>query len=143
MGDTRIPLPPEGHTTGERFERFVKIIAALRAPDGCPWDRAQTHETLKKYFLEETGEAVEAIDNHDDENLCEELGDVLLQIVLHAQIASEGDRFNIDDVIRGISQKMIRRHPWVFGDEKVSTPEEGEKLWEEIKKKEKEAAKAK
>ena len=128
---------------GDGFEEFVDIVAKLRAPDGCPWDRAQTHETLKKYFLEETGEAVEAIDNHDDENLCEELGDVLLQIVLHAQIASEGDRFNIDDVIRGISQKMIRRHPWVFGDEKVSTPEEGEKLWEEIKKKEKEAAKAK
>ena len=120
------------------FDDFVEIISRLRAPDGCPWDRAQTHETLKKYLLEETQEAAEAIDKQDDENFCEELGDVLLQIVLNAQIGKERGAFTIDDVIQGISEKMIRRHPWVFGDMHVDTPEEGEKLWEEIKKKEKE-----
>ena len=120
------------------FADFVEIISRLRAPDGCPWDRAQTHETLKKYLLEETQEAAEAIDNRDDANFCEELGDVLLQIVLNAQVASERGAFDIGDVIQGISRKMIRRHPWVFGDMHVDTPEEGEKLWEEIKRKEKE-----
>lgn len=119
------------------FTDFVEIISRLRAPDGCPWDRKQTHETLKHYLLEETMEAAEAIDHRDDENFCEELGDVLLQIVLNAQIAKERGAFNIDDVIQGISEKMIRRHPWVFGDMEVSTPEEGERLWQEIKKKEK------
>ena len=119
------------------FEDFVEIIRRLRAPDGCPWDRAQTHETLKKYLLEETQEAAEAIDNHDDANFCEELGDVLLQVVLNAQVAKERGAFNIEDVIEGISAKMIHRHPWVFGDMKVETPEEGEKLWEQIKQKEK------
>lgn len=125
--------------SGERysFDDFVYIVSRLRAPDGCPWDRAQTHETLKKYLLEETQEAAEAIDRKDDENFCEELGDMLLQIVLNAQLGKERDAFNIDDVIQGISEKMIRRHPWVFGDMHVETPEEGERLWEEIKKKEK------
>ena len=125
--------------SGERysFDDFVYIVSRLRAPDGCPWDRAQTHETLKKYLLEETQEAAEAIDRKDDENFCEELGDMLLQIVLNAQLGKERDAFTIDDVIQGISEKMIRRHPWVFGDMHVETPEEGERLWEEIKKKEK------
>ena len=125
--------------SGERysFEDFVYIISRLRAPDGCPWDRAQTHETLKKYLLEETREAADAIDNKDDENFCEELGDVLLQVVLNAQLAKEREAFDIEKVIQGISEKMIRRHPWVFGDMHVDSPEEGERLWEEIKKKEK------
>ena len=125
--------------SGERynFDDFVYIVSRLRAPDGCPWDRAQTHETLKKYLLEETQEAAQAIDNKDDENFCEELGDVLLQIVLNAQLGKEREAFTIDDVIQGICEKMIRRHPWVFGDMQVDTPEEGERLWEEIKKKEK------
>jgi len=125
--------------SGERysFDDFVYIVSRLRAPDGCPWDRAQTHETLKKYLLEETQEAAEAIDRKDDENFCEELGDMLLQIVLNAQLGRERDAFTIEDVIQGISEKMIRRHPWVFGDMHVETPEEGERLWEEIKKKEK------
>ena len=121
------------------FEDFVWIVSRLRAPDGCPWDRAQDHISLKKYLLEETAEAAEAIDRQDDANLCEELGDVLLQVVLHAQLGSERGAFDIDDVLRGISEKMIRRHPWVFGDMHVETPEEGEKLWEEIKRREKEA----
>ena len=119
------------------FGDFVEIISRLRAPDGCPWDREQTHETLKKYLAEETQEALEAIDKKDDKNLCEELGDVLLQIVLHAQIGRERGAFTINDVIQGVSEKMIRRHPWVFGDMQVSTPEEGERLWEQIKEQEK------
>ena len=119
------------------FEDFVHIVSRLRAPDGCPWDRAQTHQTLKKYLLEETQEAADAIDSEDDENFCEELGDVLLQIVLNSQLAKERNAFTIDEVIQGISEKMIRRHPWVFGDMHVDTPEEGERLWEEIKRREK------
>lgn len=119
------------------FEDFVDIVSRLRAPEGCPWDRAQTHQTLKKYLLEETQEAIDAIDSEDDENFCEELGDVLLQIVLNSQLAKERNAFTIDEVIQGISEKMIRRHPWVFGDMHVDTPEEGERLWEEIKRREK------
>ena len=114
---------------------------AACSPDGCPWDRKQTHETLKKYLLEETQEALDAIDNRDDENLCEELGDVMLQIVLHAQIGDEDGTFDIGDVLRGISEKMIRRHPWVFGDMEIDSAEEGSRLWEQIKKKEKEGRK--
>lgn len=119
------------------FDEFVKTIAALRGENGCPWDIKQTHESLKECLLEETGEVIDAIDHKDDENLCEELGDLLLQVVMHAQIAAEEGRFTIEDVVRGVNEKMIRRHPHVFGDEKVSSVEEGLKLWEEIKKKEK------
>ena len=120
------------------FGDFVDIVAQLRAPDGCVWDRAQTHETLKKYLSEEAQEVLEAIDNKDDENLCEELGDLLLQIVLHAQIGSEDGVFTMDDVIQGISEKMIRRHPWVFGDMEIGSIDENVSLWEQIKQKEKE-----
>ena len=121
------------------FDELVEIVDALRSENGCKWDRAQTHETLRKYLLEETQEALDAIDNGDFDNLCEELGDVLLQIVLHAQIASERGAFTIDDVIQGISKKMIRRHPWVFGDVEVDSIDENVSLWEEIKKQEKES----
>ena len=120
------------------FEDFVDIVAQLRAPDGCVWDRAQTHETLTKYMTEEAQEAVEAMQKGDDENLCEELGDVLLQIVLNAQIGAEDGAFTIDDVIQGISEKMIRRHPWVFGDVEIDSIDENVSLWEQIKQKEKE-----
>lgn len=120
------------------FDDLLDIIAALRAPDGCPWDREQTHESLKKCLVEESGEVIDAIDNRDDDNLCEELGDLLLQVVMHAQIASETDRFAMADVIQGVSEKMIRRHPHVFGDEKAASPEESLKLWQEMKRKEKE-----
>ena len=119
------------------FHDFVDIVAQLRAPDGCVWDRAQTHETLTKYMTEEAQEAVDAMLKGDDENLCEELGDVLLQVVLNAQIGTEDGAFTIDDVIQGISEKMIRRHPWVFGDVKVDSIDENVSLWEEIKKQEK------
>ena len=121
------------------FEDFVDIVAQLRAPDGCVWDRAQTHETLTKYMTEEAQEAVEAMQKGDDKNLCEELGDVLLQIVLNAQIGAEDGAFTIDDVIQGISEKMIRRHPWVFGDVEIDSIDENVSLWEQIKQKEKEA----
>ena len=123
----------------EKFDEFVATIAALRSENGCPWDRKQTHESLKECLVEETGEVLEAIDKKDDANLCEELGDVLLQVVMHAQIAAEEGRFTIEDVISGVNEKMIRRHPHVFGDIKVSSVEEGLELWEQIKQKEKEA----
>ena len=123
----------------EKFDEFVATIAALRSENGCPWDRKQTHESLKECLVEETGEVLEAIDKKDDANLCEELGDVMLQVVMHAQIAAEEGRFTIEDVISGVNEKMIRRHPHVFGDIKVSSVEEGLDLWEQIKQKEKEA----
>ena len=110
----------------EKFDEFVATIAALRSENGCPWDRKQTHESLKECLVEETGEVLEAIDKKDDANLCEELGDVLLQVVMHAQIAAEEGRFTIEDVISGVNEKMIRRHPHVFGDIKVSS---GKKVW--------------
>lgn len=119
------------------FNDLIEIIAALRAPGGCPWDIKQTHESLKECLIEESGEVIEAIDNRDDDNLCEELGDLLLQVVMHAQIAAEGNRFDINDVIQGVSEKMIRRHPHVFGDVKVTSQEESLALWNEIKKQEK------
>ena len=119
------------------FRDFVDIVAQLRAPDGCVWDRAQTHETLTKYMTEEAQEAVDAMRKGDNENLCEELGDVLLQVVLNAQLGAEDGAFTIDDVIQGISEKMIRRHPWVFGDVDVNSIDENVSLWEEIKKREK------
>ncbi|MBI5876590.1 MAG: nucleoside triphosphate pyrophosphohydrolase [Chloroflexi bacterium] len=119
------------------FEEFVQIIARLRAPDGCPWDRAQTPQTLRRYLLEEAYEALEAIDLDDPRRLKEELGDVLLQIVLQAQIAGETGQFTIDDVIAHIHAKMIRRHPHVFGDQQGATVEEIEANWETIKRAEK------
>lgn len=119
------------------FSDLVDIIGKLRAPDGCPWDREQTHESLKKHLIEETKEALAAIDEGDSKHLCEELGDVLLQVVLHAQIASEAGEFTIGDVIKKESAKMIRRHPHVFGDIEVAGLEDQLNLWEEIKKREK------
>ena len=119
------------------FDEFVDTIAALRAPDGCPWDMEQTHESLKVCLMDEAEEVLEAIDAKDDANLCEELGDVLLQVVMHAQIAAEEGRFTIEDVIRGVNDKMIRRHPHVFGDVKVDSVEDQLKLWEQIKAQEK------
>lgn len=120
------------------YEDFLDIIAQLRAPGGCPWDQKQTHESLKECLLEEAQEVLDAIDNKNDDNLCEELGDVLLQVVMHAQIAAEEGRFTMDDVVQGVSEKMVRRHPHVFGDIEVSSVEEGLDLWNAIKQQEKE-----
>lgn len=119
------------------FEEFMNIITRLRSKDGCPWDREQTHESLKPCLLEECYETFEAIDQKDSENLCEELGDILLQVALHSVIAKEQGEFDIDDVISAEAEKMIRRHPHVFGDVKVGDSEEVVRNWEEIKKKEK------
>ena len=119
------------------FDDLAEIISILRSPGGCPWDIKQTHESLKECLIEESGEVISAIDNRDNDNLCEELGDLLLQVLMHAQIAAEEDRFDINDVIQGISEKMIRRHPHVFGDVQVSSPEESLQLWKKIKEQEK------
>ena len=119
------------------YEDFLDIIAQLRAPGGCPWDQKQTHESLKDCLLEESQEVLDAIDNKDDDNLCEELGDVLLQVVMHAQIAAEEGRFTMDDVVQGVSEKMVRRHPHVFGGINVDSIEEGLDLWNAIKAQEK------
>ena len=119
------------------FDEFVDTIATLRAPGGCPWDMEQTHESMKGCLMDEAQEVLDAIDAKDDDNLCEELGDLLLQVVMHAQIAAEEGRFTIEDVIRGVNDKMIRRHPHVFGDVKVDSLEDQLKLWEQIKAQEK------
>jgi tetrapyrrole methylase family protein/MazG family protein len=118
---------------GRSLEDLQEIIARLRAPDGCPWDKEQTHLSLRPYLLEETYEVLQALDNEDPEHLKEELGDLLLQIVLHTQIAIENEDFNLTDVLSGISQKLIRRHPHVFGSVLASTSSEVVKNWEQIK----------
>ncbi|MDF2523537.1 MAG: MazG family protein [Clostridiales bacterium] len=119
------------------FEDLVEIMKLLRSENGCPWDREQTHESLKKYLIEETYEVLEVVDLNDKKRLCEELGDVMLQIIFHAQIAQEEGTFNINDVITGICRKMVLRHTHVFGDAKADTPDQVVQNWEAIKKKEK------
>ncbi len=123
----------------EKFEFYelIDIMELLRSEKGCPWDREQTHESLKKYLIEETYEVLEAIDLNDKNKLSEELGDLLLQIVFHAEIGKEASTFDINDVISGICRKMISRHPHVFGEAKADTPDEVVNNWEAIKKKEK------
>lgn len=119
------------------FNDLVHIIEELRSDHGCPWDREQTYESLKKCLAEESQEVFDAIDHQDMDNLCEELGDVLLQVMLNSQIAKEEGAFTIDDVVDGVCKKMIRRHPHVFGDAKVNSPEESLALWNAIKLQEK------
>ena len=116
------------------FYKLVEVMKRLRGENGCPWDKKQNHKSLKPYLIEETYEVISAIDKGDDEELKEELGDLLLQIVFHAQIASEEGRFTIDDVAQTIVDKLIRRHPHVFGDVKVNGAEEVLQNWEKIKK---------
>ena len=112
--ETQSPKPHAA--SSDSLQNFIATVAQLRAPDGCPWDREQTHRSLVPYLIEEAYELAEAIENGRDVEILEELGDVLLQVVLHAQIASEAERFSIDDVARVVNEKMIRRHPHVFGD---------------------------
>ncbi|WP_303869526.1 nucleoside triphosphate pyrophosphohydrolase [Acetobacterium wieringae] len=119
------------------FQGTIELMKALRADDGCSWDRSQTHESLRSYLLEESYEVLEAIDNQDWDNLAEELGDVLFQIVFHAEIASEAGRFNVNQVISGINEKMIRRHPHVFIDKASFNPDQVETNWDAIKRLEK------
>ena len=120
------------------FDDLMKIMAKLRSDDGCPWDRKQTFESLKTCLKDETEEVFQAVDSQDMENLCEELGDVLMLIAMYGQIASESRLFTIQDVIQGVCEKMIRRHPHVFGTVQVKSPEESLNLWNEIKRQEKE-----
>jgi MazG family protein len=124
-------------TTGERFERLVGIMAKLRAPGGCPWDREQNFDTIKPYLLEETYEVFGAIDQRDWPGLAEELGDLMLQAVFFAQMASEESKFRIDDSLDAISEKLIRRHPHVFSDGTAKTSAEVLRRWDEIKADEK------
>jgi len=119
------------------FADLVKIMARLRGPDGCPWDREQDHRTLRPCLLEETYEVLDAIDREDDEDLREELGDLLLQVVFHAQLASEAESFGIEDVISGLRDKLVARHPHVFGDASATTPQEVLHQWDALKRREK------
>ena len=115
------------------FDQFVATIAALRAPDGCPWDREQTHESIAHNMIEEAYEAVDAIESTDVPHLREELGDVLLQVVLHSQIASDAGEFTIDDVCADVNAKMIRRHPHVFGEATAENANDVLGLWDQVK----------
>lgn len=124
-------------TTGERFERAVSIMARLRAPGGCPWDREQTFDTIKPYTLEETYEVLEAIDARDWNELTGELGDLLLQVLFYAEMATEEKHFTIDNVLDRLSNKLVDRHPHVFGDVKADTPGEVLRNWQALKAEEK------
>lgn len=119
------------------FDDLVQIIESLRAPNGCPWDREQTHKSIRNEFIEETYEAVDAIDRGNSTDLCEELGDVLLQVLMHAQMSSEEKEFDITDVIDGIARKMVLRHPHVFGTVKADTTDKVLENWDKIKREEK------
>lgn len=130
-------VPPDAARTGDVFVRLCETIAKLRSPEGCPWDRQQTLSTIKPYTLEETCELLEAIDSDENDAICEELGDVLLQVVLDSQIAKDEGRFDIIPVIEGITEKMIRRHPHVFGDETASSAAEVTQHWDKAKNAEK------
>src|SRR5438093_11945640 len=125
-------------TTGERFERAVAIMARLRGPGGCPWDREQNFDSIKPYTLEETYEVLEAIDNRDWDELRGELGDLLLQVLFYSQMAQEENRFSIDDVLDRLSNKLVNRHPHVCGDVTAETSAEVLRKWEALKAKEKE-----
>ena len=119
------------------LERLIEIVATLRSENGCQWDREQTHKSLRPNMIEEDYEAVDAIDEGDIPNLREELGDALLQVVLHAQIAKDNNEFDIEDIAKELSDKLIHRHPHVFGNEKVSSTEEILSNWDKLKKEEK------
>lgn len=124
-------------TDVDPYRRLVEVMARLRAEDGCPWDRQQTHESLRSYLIEEAYEVLETIDHGRHDELCGELGDVLLQIAFHAQIAAEAGRFTMDDVCRAIVAKLIHRHPHVFGEARVENAAEVLTNWEKLKREEK------
>ena len=130
--------PERKPATGEKFERLVEIMARLRGPGGCPWDREQNFDSIKPYTLEETYEVLDAIDARDWTGLAEELGDLILQAVFYAQMASEEGKFTIDDSLDAINEKLIRRHPHVFGESVAKTAGDVKRRWDEIKAEEKE-----
>ena len=138
--NTSLYIPPFGE--GTSFEAFAEIVAHLRAPNGCPWDREQTHESLRKHLLEESYEAISAIDSGDFPEMREEFGDLLLQIVLQSQIANEEGQFNVNQVIQGIHSKIVRRHPHVFGDLKLDGVDGVLANWEKLKEQERGKKKA-
>lgn len=129
-----MPTPPQNL---KQFSSLVQVIKDLRGPDGCPWDLEQTHQTLAPYAIEETFELVEALESQDNAHICEELGDVLFQVVLHAQLATDRNAFNIEDVIEGITAKLVRRHPHVFAQTKVNSVDDIIANWAAIKAEEK------
>jgi len=131
-------VAPDRHERS--FDELVRIMSVLRAPDGCPWDREQTHMTLRKHLVEEAYEAVAAIEAGDDAEMADELGDILLQVVFHAQIAAEDGRFDIDDVADAIVAKLRRRHPHIFADAIADTPAEVMERWDRIKRTEKQGS---
>lgn len=135
-----MPQPPKNL---KDFNSLLQIVADLRGPNGCPWDLEQTHQTLTTYAIEEVHEFVEAVESKDDAHMCEELGDVLFQVILHAQLAKERNKFDISDVINSISEKIVRRHPHVFGDVKVNSTAEVFENWDKIKKEENKTKKKK
>jgi nucleoside triphosphate diphosphatase len=146
LSKTRTPAPRKSKSAcvpqvGPAFEKLVAIMARLRAPHGCPWDREQTHATLRTYLIEEAYEVLDALDSTDDAKFAEELGDLLLQVLFHAQIAGEEGRFSISDVINEIYEKMIRRHPHVFGQKRAKDAAEVLRNWEIIKNEERQSKK--
>ena len=130
-------IPPNAGRLGPAFRELCEVVARLRSPTGCPWDREQTLVTIKPFTLEETYELLEAIDSGDDAAIVEELGDVLLQVVLDSQIAADEGRFDLTDVVAGLTRKMIERHPHVFGDAQAATSAEVSHNWDRIKQQEK------
>lgn len=133
-------LPAQNSLAAVRsFDTLREITARLRAPNGCPWDRQQTHESLKPFLLEETYEVLEALDSGNRQDLCEELGDLLMQVMIHAQVAAEAGEFDVTDVLAGIASKLVRRHPHVFGNVQVSGAQEVLRNWQSIKQAEKQA----
>src|SRR5919204_5028792 len=125
-------------SAGEKFQKLVELMARLRAPGGCPWDREQTFDTIKPYTLEETYEVLDAIDRRDWQHLAEELGDFMLQAVFYAQMAAEQDLFTIEDSLEAINEKLVRRHPHVFGEGDAKTADAVKQRWDEIKREERE-----
>ena len=129
----RVDGPVPSSAAGERLLELIRVMARLRGPDGCPWDREQTHQTLARHLLEETHELLDAIDAGGSDEIRDEVGDLLLQVVFHAQMAADDGRWDIDDVAAGLVEKLVHRHPHVFGDTEVSGAEEVLTNWERLK----------
>jgi tetrapyrrole methylase family protein / MazG family protein len=138
----KIPITSRDKRAGKWFEKLVALQARLRGPDGCPWDREQTHQSLRKFLIEETYEVLDAMESSDAHHFASELGDLLLQVVFHSILAEENGAFTISDVIESVHTKMVRRHPHVFGNAKASTSKEVLKNWERIKSEERKTERA-